>query len=228
MLRLSLRKFPGDYYTLSNLGVLYKKKGDFSKAAKFIEQALKIRPEGHMGLGDWYLKMLLYRANEETFEKKNFLGQEVLTKYLKLNKYKGKEKYFKLIKLKKMVLNDQHFADGFLALADFLSESGELNLALRAYMRAEVLGHSKSDYIQMRFNAVFKHVKHLFKDDDKTKSLVEKQREIILNEFKKAEQWSLEFQKAEAELIKKYPKAKVEYKHVYKLLKAKKISPYRP
>jgi|TARA_B110000908_G_scaffold121796_1_gene142814 tetratricopeptide (TPR) repeat protein len=35
-----------------------KKQGKFGQGAKFIEQALAIKPEGHMGLGDWYLHAL--------------------------------------------------------------------------------------------------------------------------------------------------------------------------
>ena len=49
------RRHPNRYKTASNLGVLYKKMGEFDKARMWIEKALKIRPEGHMGLGDYYL-----------------------------------------------------------------------------------------------------------------------------------------------------------------------------
>ena len=73
----NLKQEPGDYFTLSNLGVCAKKEGRFQKAADYIERALEVRREGHLGLGDWYLKRLRYRAaldaNPEGVPKTNFL-----------------------------------------------------------------------------------------------------------------------------------------------------------
>ena len=66
LLKAQLAKEPGRYITLSNLGVLHKKQGDYARAADYIHQALAIKPEGHMGLGDWYEKALAWRAQRET------------------------------------------------------------------------------------------------------------------------------------------------------------------
>ena len=54
---------PGEYKTLSNLGVLHKKMGNYARAFEYTAQALEIKPEGHLGLGDWYLKMLRFRRD---------------------------------------------------------------------------------------------------------------------------------------------------------------------
>ena len=43
----NLKTKPGDYHTLSNLGVLYKKQGDFPNAVDYMRRALEIKPEGH-------------------------------------------------------------------------------------------------------------------------------------------------------------------------------------
>ena len=62
------KSHPGRYRTQANLGVLRKKMGDFDVAAKHIENSLKIKPEGHLGLGDYYLKMLRWMEAEEILE----------------------------------------------------------------------------------------------------------------------------------------------------------------
>ena len=54
---------PGRYDTQANLGVLFKKMGDYERAAEHTRNALAIRPEGHLGLGDYYLRMLNLRAD---------------------------------------------------------------------------------------------------------------------------------------------------------------------
>jgi len=52
------------YETLSNLGVLRKKQGRLEEAAEFISKALKKKPEGHLGVGDWYTRALKWRTRE--------------------------------------------------------------------------------------------------------------------------------------------------------------------
>ncbi|MCF6335425.1 MAG: tetratricopeptide repeat protein, partial [Spirochaetales bacterium] len=66
------RRHPGRYETASNMGVMYKKREEFELAAQFIEKALKIKPGGHMGLGDYYLKMIRWKKIHK-FELKNIL-----------------------------------------------------------------------------------------------------------------------------------------------------------
>ena len=77
LLKAQLAKEPDRYTTLSNLGVLHKKQGDYARAADYIHLALAIKPEGHMGLGNWYEKALAWRAQRETETSpptENFLG----------------------------------------------------------------------------------------------------------------------------------------------------------
>ena len=52
------KQFPQRYKTQANLGVMYKKMGEFDKAAFHLKKSLEIKAQGHMGLGDYYLKMI--------------------------------------------------------------------------------------------------------------------------------------------------------------------------
>jgi len=71
-------RFPGRYKTASNLGVLYKKTKRFKEGAAMTQNALFIKPSGHLGLGDYYLRMLAWRAkvaaDPTEVERSNFLG----------------------------------------------------------------------------------------------------------------------------------------------------------
>ena len=225
-LRYVQRKVPNDYYTLSNLGVLYKKKGDYSKAIILMNQALKLNPEGHMGLGDWYLKMLVYKYQSEQKEQpKNFLGIDYTKKY-RPGGYRVKNIPLMRVKFMRLIKNDQHFADGFLALADFLAGTGDLNLALRAYMRAQQLGHSRKDQIDEMIKGIFEHINHRVSDEKKLTQMLKATKQQILDEFKKAEEWSKSFQAMEAKLLMKYKN--VDFKTTYQALKKSGVSHYRP
>lgn len=154
MLEDILAKNPNDYSTLSNLGVLAKKAGDYTTGAKYIEAALKIKPAGHMGLGDWYLKMLQWRktqaANNNKMPDKNFLGEPY--EELKMHHLLGSQqiKLDRLVKLQLLVSNDQTFSDGFLVLGDALLKKGLLHLAYLSYVRASELGHPNKTALHNR------------------------------------------------------------------------------
>ena len=135
LLKAQLAKEPARYTTLSNLGVLHKKQGDYARAADYIHQALAIKPEGHMGLGDWYEKALAWRAQRETEPSppvENFLGDN----YEKQKPSIGRswtltgEREEQFDKLQNLLRNDQGFADGFLVMGDFLVTSGDLHLGI--------------------------------------------------------------------------------------------------
>lgn len=220
------KKFPKDYYTLSNLGVLYKKKGDYAKAILWMDQALKIKPEGHMGLGDWYLKMLVHKyQSSQKVQQKNFLGMDYLEKFEPL-KYKVKNVPLTRVRFIRLIKNDQHFADGFLSLADFLVSTGDLNLAMRAYMRAQQLNHPRKKHIDVMIKSLFEHIHHNVRDKTKLPKMLDQAKLHILSEFKKGEGWTKSFKEMEARLLQKYKK--VDFKLVYKALKSQNILPYRP
>lgn len=225
ILLAQLKVTPQNYYTNSNLGVMYKKMGDYKKAVHYMSQALKIKPEGHMGLGDWYLRMLKYKSLQKTPEK-NFLDEEY-TEYFKPRAKASVEDVRKRATFEKLIRNDQSFADGFLSLADFLGATGDLNLALRAYMRAEKLGHPKKEYITKKIEMLVAHLSIMgIRDEEKLRQEVEVFRKQIEEEFNKAEVWVEEFKKTETELLRK--KASVDYKEVYAELKRKGINSFYP
>lgn len=70
---------PDRYETISNWGVLEKKRGRYDEAAVRLQQALEIKPEGHLGLGDFYLREVRYMAALEKSPEEppnaNFLGE---------------------------------------------------------------------------------------------------------------------------------------------------------
>jgi len=158
MLDALLDEQPKSYYVHSNLGVLYKKKGDYGQAYEFIGKALKIKPEGHLGLGDWYLKRIKYSRDLVEGEKpeKNFLGEEYEFNMIDWNSQFDQEK---LAKLRKMIFNDRHFADAYYVLGDVLLKKGDLGLASKAFMHAQVLEHPRQDIIDTKIKGIISHWK---------------------------------------------------------------------
>lgn len=133
------RRYPGRYKTASNLGVMYKKRGEFHKAAWWIERALAIQPGGHMGLGDYYLRMIDWRAaanGRSTHE--NFLGVRYDAGPKATAEVANRKHVITLIK------NDMEFADVYLVLGDILYIEKDYQLAIRAYWRAGSLGSGRA------------------------------------------------------------------------------------
>ena len=183
LLEAQIKKTPDHYETLSNIGVTAKKSGDFKKGAEFIEKALTIKAEGHMGLGDWYLKALRWRnKHERAFENRppkfNFLNIPYLGVFQENYYGMDKESFPRGYPIKKehrdrflkMVGNDQSFADGFAALGDYLTFSGELNLAFLAFTRAMVLNHQNPVEIRRRRRTYLKHAEAHIQDSRRKKS----------------------------------------------------------
>jgi len=211
----ALKMNPNQYETLSNIGVAAKKQGDFKKAAEFIGKALAIKPEGHMGLGDWYLKMLVWREKyEDVGEEKpptsNFIGQsyavhlhklEYGMDYLPALKKGGLEVGHPAMMLK----NDQTFADGFLVFADQLREQGHLHLAFLADTRAMMLKHQNPEEIRTRRRAYLKYHgtfpgKYGLKVAYKPWTLGIARAEAMI---KGGEVWLKKFKETEAEMVAK-------------------------
>lgn len=225
LLLKQLESTPKNYYTNSNLGVMYKKMGDYTKAVQYIDVALKIKPEGHMGLGDWYLKMLKYKAAQKE-PGKNFLGEKYTEHFSHNNKY-SREDRIKRHKYELLIKNDQSFADGFMSLGDLLASKGDLNLALRAYVRAEKLQHPNKEILDKKIKSIVSHIsKNHTRDEAQLRLKVDKYKESILAEFASAEKWVEEFKKAEVELLEN--KENVNYKEVYAALKSKGIKSFYP
>ena len=127
---------PGRYQTASNLGVMYKKEGEFDLAAEWIAKALEIKPGGHMGLGDYYLQMIRWR-------KEFTVNPEIKTNFLGVPYEDGPEATAKIANreyLITLIKNDMNFADAYIVLGDVLFVEGDYQAALRAYYRAEDLG----------------------------------------------------------------------------------------
>lgn len=157
---------PNHYETLSNMGVTAKKQGDFTKAADFISKALLLKPEGHMGLGDWYLKALRWRADfehatEENPPAKNFLGAAYTESFQDSNYGADHDRPAKAPTLEdryeQLIRNDQTFADGFVTVGDALTFRRDLNLSFYAYTRAMMLSHQNHVEVRRRRRTYLKH-----------------------------------------------------------------------
>lgn len=213
---------PGLYTTLSNLGVLYKKKGNYEKAAALTRRALQINPEGHLGLGDYYLKMLTWMAevskNPHEPPKRNFWGGDYG------HPVRGDEPPppgapdFSIERLHALIRSDRTFSDAFLVLGDvlyrneFLPHGREeglpyspLNLALWAYVRAKQLNHPNQAVIDGRIKMLFNHwwegitqltQGHVRIVRDRNVTIAQIQSDLV-----EADRWLNQFEKTEEKLI---------------------------
>ena len=199
---------PGRYETRSNLGVLYKKMGDYERAADYSQQALALKPEGHLGLGDYYLKMLQFQSemNRPGVEPpaESFLGEAYYNPdFLGA----GGPAPGDLDRIKALIRSDRSFADGLVTLGDWLVADGEgagnLNLALWAYVRAGQLDHPHPDLLDRKMKGIFRHWKAVSGDrpgiwtSDPESTI--RQIEAYLE---KAGEWLKSFEQIEEELIK--------------------------
>ncbi len=163
---------PGRYRTHANLGVLYKKMRQYDKAAHHIRKSLEIQPEGHLGLGDYYLRMLdwlkpapamdpvvaqaqgLPRLAQKRYPEqpgRNFLGISYANKPGTVADDPLVNKEY----LRTLIIADRTFADVYLVLGDVLAAEGDYQLAIRAYHRADSLGHPRPDVIDDRIDWIY-------------------------------------------------------------------------
>ena len=230
VLRRALELNPKYYKTLSNLGVLYKKDKDYVHAVFYTKRALTIKKEGHLGLGDWYLKMLEYRVALEKEDKptKNFLGEE----YGKADwRYAWEDKSKKLLaKIKRLILlvrNDQTFADGFVVLGDALLRRGEMNLAVRCYLKAIKLEHHNTEFVQKKIEEVLKHILEARNHGkEKIKKYKAYYMKNIAIENQKLEEWQGLYTEIEEDLIQQGLEAS--FNQITEVMKEKKIKKFRP
>jgi len=213
---------PDSYEVNSNLGVMYKKMGDFEKAYHFIKRALEIKPEGHMGLGDWYLKRIKYELRKEDSETLNFLGMKYLEdedihhldknfifddsmKMIRggLMEIPSDEVTMMLERVKLLIHNDYKFADAYVVLGDLLMRGGDKHMAVRSFMRAKQLGHKQVEIIDDRINEIHEHWADV---EPGYKGFVyDKNKEELWSDFKveleKVNSWSEAFEKEESKLV---------------------------
>lgn len=228
VLGIALEKNRNYYKTLSNIGVMYKKTGDYKRAVDFTTKALSIKKEGHLGLGDWYLKMLEFRKKLDKKKKSstNFLGEKYKDReYVRDSRSKTLVERIK--KLLLLVKNDQTFADGYFVLGDALLHKGELNLALRAFYRAKELKHHNMKLVEKRIHDGLEHYVIARRIGEKKlpkyKPYYAKK---IVAENKGVLEWQDLFTQIEEALIEKG--AEASFENISKVMKAKKISKYRP
>ncbi len=158
---------PGRYRTQANLGVLYKKMGRFEAAAQHVRRSLEIQPEGHLGLGDYYVRMIDWLADRkndppladregEPNKKRvvppatNFLGiaYSAGPRATATNGLANREFLETLVKA------DRSFADALFVLGDLLNQTGDKELACRAYYRARLLGHPAETALRNRLRGI--------------------------------------------------------------------------
>jgi tetratricopeptide (TPR) repeat protein len=183
------------YTTHANLGVMYKKMGQYEKAAHHIGRSLEIKTEGHLGLGDYYLRMLKWRQTSNPTE--NFLGvpyadgAEATVKSPLVNK----EYLATLIKA------DRHFSDVYLVLGDVLFVEKKYQLAMRAYVQAEILNPEDPAKVWERMH----RIESIWETQKKKGQIVEDAYHvysIVRDEIGQAEKWVEDFKELEVSLMK--------------------------
>lgn len=234
----NLENTPGDYFTISNLGVLEKKRGNYEKASDYIDKALAIRPEGHLGLGDWYLKMLHYRAARTASPKKipanNFLGQDYKVWFHEgastgdgVRALTAKEQAYHE-KLRRLLQNDQTFADGFVAMGEFQARRGHLHLAFLCFTRALELEHPNDSQMRRRRREILSEWQSASNTRIPNRNKYW-QVEIAKAEahLKNARSWGKRFHIVEAQIVQREKKLP-SFDETLARMEAMKIAKYRP
>lgn len=182
------RRHPGKYKTASNLGVMYKKMGKFKEAAEWIAKSLEIKPGGHMGLGDYYLKMIQWRSRGE--HQSNFLGVRYDAGPEATAAAANREFVITLIK------NDVGFGDAYIVLGDIFFVEQDYQLALRAYLRAQDL---ENYYASDRTNRIAR----VWRSQAQPGYVVEHNlgRDQIQSEFESAKRWVEKYQQIESDRL---------------------------
>ncbi len=193
---------PNLYRTQANLGVLYKKIGQFEKAAEHLEKSFTIQPGGHLGLGDYYVRMIRWLDRLEDMrvadDPVNFLNisYSLGPKAVAESPLVNREYIETLIKA------DRGFADAYVVLGDLLNVAGEKELAYRAYFRARDLGHPFSKLVKERARDIWNEWDR--QAEKRPGYIVLSERRLyeqLRKEYRAAENWLNEFEETEANLI---------------------------
>lgn len=197
------RTAPNRYRTHANLGVLHKKLGDFPRAAEHIEKSLAIQPGGHLGLGDYYLRMIRWLGRIKDMrnsgeEPVNFLNIPYAAGSAATAEAAVTNREF----LETLIKADHRFTDALFVLGDVLLEAGDTELAYRAYERARMLDHPFSDRIRDRQRQIRKRwEKELPRKEGYILPGTRFLRDEISRETRQAEKWVAAFQAQEAKLL---------------------------
>ena len=197
------KSHPNRYRTHANLGVLYKKIGEFAKAAAHLEKSFKIQPGGHLGLGDYYLRMIRWLDRVEDMrsadEPVNFLNIPYTAGPTATAQNAVVNREF----IETLIKSDSRFSDGLVVLGDLLVTEGKLELAYRAYHRAMDLEHPFRDIIKARQRDIWDKWSE---DADSRDGHIVLPRHKLYDQLKKesiaAEKWVKDFQWVEAKMIK--------------------------
>lgn len=208
---------PGKYETAANRGVLYKKMGKYELAAGYLSQSLEIKKEGHMGLGDYYLRMIkwLDAVEKDPEHDQNFLGRIYYAgaEATVDSPWINKEYLLTLIK------NDYSFPDVYMVLGDVYLEEGKHQLAIRCYHRARALGHHHMVF-HLRLQRIARELKKQKSEDQLVDTYSHE--EQVLKEIEAAEKWLEDYQILEATLIGEG--MAVDFKSMKKELEARKMN----
>jgi len=152
----------GEYEALSNFAVLRRNQGRFAEAVPLFAEALKLKPEGHLGLGDWTMRAVRWQAKVKddpaVATQEDFLGRvrtsemagyEPQARSVAWDKLPP-EKQDMLRRLNLLLRNYTVFAEGFVTLGDELAGIGDNSLAVYAYVRALDLAHPAPDFVTRR------------------------------------------------------------------------------
>lgn len=203
---------PKRYETLSNLGVLFKKMGRFQEAADYTAKALEIKPEGHLGMRDFYVKMLRWRtavaAAPETVPATDFLGRG----YSESSRGSGKVSDEEFEHLLSLIRSDKTFVDAYFVLGDHLHDRGHLNLAFWSWARALQLGHPAKSLLYGRLAGTFRHwemeARHRngqLAHKDASEAIL-----AVTKELESAAAWQKTFESVEGEMVVANPKVQFE------------------
>jgi len=124
------------YSTYANLGILYKEAGQIGKGADLTEEALKKRPRGHLGTGDYHLQAMRWRAKTARdpglATRTNFLGMPREKKVQPGTDVETEQVVY-------LVLAEPEFADSYAMLGDILLAESNPAMAALAYIKADSL-----------------------------------------------------------------------------------------
>jgi len=193
---------PGRYRTHANLGVLYKKMRRYREAAGHVRHSLEIRPEGHLGLGDYYLRMIDWLGDRKAMATEapltNFLG----TAYADGPLATGTNALARRDYLVTLIKADRSFGDALLVLGDVLQAEGETELAYRAYHRARMLKHPADEELVRRMSDIYRKWRQEARSRDGYIVLPSYRLEEQLNdEAGQAAEWVRVYERAEADLV---------------------------
>jgi tetratricopeptide (TPR) repeat protein len=154
------KRFPGEYTTEANVGTVLAMKGDVKGALDHLNKAIAINPDAHFGREKYQLMLLDYLArvakDPELAKRETFLPIAIAAwagesrVIIKMDHQHRKRTEKVPSAPVAAIVGLMRFGDGqdnphlWFALAWAFVEQGDAQLALRAFRRAELLGHPRA------------------------------------------------------------------------------------